>query len=555
MALTTAQIAANKARNATAQAGATPVAPIKPPVKAPVTEQSYLNAVAKSTPTGAEINKATAAGVNPVTGTSIEAGKAVAPKAVVTAQGTPVGMEAPKATTPTVGQTKVVDGRTLTYQESGVSKGTFFWGNQAADKANVSQYESWKMMNPEKSYQDWETETGTTQKAVASSQAVKSAAEKLAGDRPTPTPPGENETPEQASARRISDAQSLAAWWEKVGTASQKEVGAAVGAVSDLKTQMETMGETFKGMFASLNQTNPGSGDAVQKAIESAITANKASVSGEQMAAIQKLANTETDPTKIQAGVAQILGNATSKAQALASTGFSQVSGGYMKGNSFVPTGPDGKITGNQADLPPDISGMDLFMLQYATENDNADTSVIQTLRAINDMKSSMDRIQTTTKNKINRDLEAGGNELAMSETETINSINAERRQQELERDGSLNASLTKEGEQEAFWNGQLEAWGASDSIAALSLMTKNKLKFLQERDQITQQYSANALKFNEQEVSARNAYVVGITKLYNGAQDSQDNLTNNMFDNLDKALTLTTNAYENRDIKKQQAH
>lgn len=405
-------------------------------------------------------------------------------------------------------------------------------------------------VNSESEQNKFALEKKAADQAIKTDAVAKDITAKI-GDPPTPTDT-KGMTPEEINQAKLDDQIALTEYYKKYGETSQAQLGDVSGQVASFSDQLTQYKGALDALQAQLNTSDPSAGSALQTALDSAKQANSGSLTPEALAQIQTLVQGGASASEITVGVSKILGNS---ADLLPMTGWSASASGYTKtlsnGNEVtIPTGVDGKITSNPLDIPAGVSGLDLFMLEYATTVQNADISAQQTLRTMQTAWDSANRSYDTAVKTIQDMVANGQTDAAFEMGNSISALQAQRRADALSESSDLASITEEESKTEAYWSGQLEAWGAGESTAALSLMTKNKLSFISQKNSIQQQYDTKGLRYDELEVQARQGYVNAVTRLASEGINKTSEVTNGLFDSLDMITENTQASYENRDMK-----
>jgi len=375
-----------------------------------------------------------------------------------------------------------------------------------------------------------------------------------AGDQPQPTPAPEGgwESEEQRLQAQVSDQKALSAWWQKVGEASVSDISDVVSLTQDQMAQTQGYQEQVDKLLENLNQSNPPIGQAMSEVIKGT---NNENLTPDVLSKLQTLAEGSTDPDEFRTAANKII-SGQNLSVSLQVTGATDTGDGYDLGNGVLFTKtPEGGANFDISALPQDASAADLMLMENIMSKQMAGTALEQELKQLVNYSKSVIRAQKTAREEIDFTFGDARSKVDLAKMTAMNSAKYEKMKMEIQRDRSLENILEQEAQMEGYLKAQMESWGASSSIAALTVLQKNKLKFTKQYAETELDYSVELMRVNDKMTEAQITFTNSAIELAHKEQTANQKMDDSYLDSLDKIMTGTSAAYANRDMKELSAN
>ena len=383
-------------------------------------------------------------------------------------------------------------------------------------------------------------------------KAIRGGFEEQVGPQPqAPKPPeGGYASEEDRLKAENSYKTQLAEWYRQVGEVGQKELGTVSTQVSDFSDQLTQNQTQIESLVANLNQSNPGFGNSIQSAIDAIKkSGGTGDLSPELMADLTELADSGISQDEFQAQAQTMISSAFTPGTA-AAAGITATASGYtLPSGATIPKGADGKPN-LSALIGSDATGMDLAYMESAMASGIAGKGLEMDMRAILNYANSEARAYETTKQEIAAAAKHSEGRVEETIIKAMNEIEFNRAQTEMAKADKLEDMTADFAKQEGYWRAQLEAWGADESTAAMSLQFKNKINFMKEYDRTEADYDLRLQRYNQLDMEARMAAGNRYLEIADKKNIANEKANNMHMDAIDKILTGTQDAYANRDIK-----
>ena len=356
-------------------------------------------------------------------------------------------------------------------------------------------------------------------------------------------------TKEEADAAKISDAQRLADWWRKVGEKSQMELGDASAGIADVKNEISTYKESIDKMLANLNSVDPAAGTAIGDIITNYTNNGGTQITPEALAKIQQLGSQGLSPAELKVKVNAIL-NTPSQTQ-LNGAGITDTGDSFTMSNGVTfRKGADGLPDYTNEKLPKDANAYDIALMELAVNNKIADTGLTQQIRLLKDLSEQVKRATITAKLDVENTFDTASNKVDEVKLKAMNDIKYQERKLSLEKDISLDNILTNEAQMEGYLKGQMEAWGAEGSSAALTVMATTKNNFLKQYTQTALGYDIELSRVADLQTEASMAFTNRTIEIANAKALGLQQINDDLLTNIDNIFNKTSEAYENTDLK-----
>ena len=525
---------------------------------APVSSTDYATAVKDATPSIKEINEASAAGVNPVTGTSNAGSSTPKPTAGKWVNGIFVKGTAPEPVKPT---SKSGDGIPI-WEELGMTRDEYIKKN--LERSQTEHEKITGQTAPEGSVYDpyaalqgrqMEGGSGSVSPYIAEgkAKAIREGHMENVGDIPTDPASGEgyNEmTPEQKQQAQIDYKTSLADWYKRVGEEGQKELGDVSSQIQNFGNQMQQYEEAIASLTANISQANPELGSALNEVFAEISQDGGGNITPDILANIQTLAESGLAPADFKTQVSAMLTSSISPA-ALQAGGVTDTGDTFQMSNGIsFPKGVNGLPDFDPANLDPSTNAYDIAAMELMTNNQLAEGALKTELQNLIDLSKSVARWTETSKSEVEQVFDTSSNKVDEQMLATMNNQKYQQMKLEIEKNNALGNILEQGAQMEGYMKGQLEAWGATESSAALSVMGNIKNKFLQQYTQTAQGYDLELSRVSDKITEAHMAYTNRSIEIANQKALSLEKINNNVLDNIDKVFSGTKSAYQNRDMK-----
>jgi len=356
-------------------------------------------------------------------------------------------------------------------------------------------------------------------------------------------------TKEEADAARLADAQALGDWWRKVGEKSQMELGDATVGIADVKNEISTYKESIDKMLANLNSVDPAAGTAIGDTITNYTNNGGTQITPEALAKIQQLGSQGLSPAELKVKVNAIL-NTPSQTQ-LNGAGITDTGDSFTMSNGVsFRKGADGLPDYSGENLPKDANAYDIALMELAVNNKIADTGLTQQIRLLKDLSEEVARATKTSKQEVMNTFDTASNKVDEAMLSAMNNMKYQERKLSLEKDISLDNILTNEAKMEGYLKGQMEAWGAEGSSAALTVMATTKNNFLKQYTQTALGYDIELSRVADLQTEASMAFTNRTIEIANAKALGLQQINDDLLTNIDNIFNKTSEAYENTDLK-----
>jgi len=520
----------------------------------PVSGKEYAKAVAKATPTTKEINEASAAGVNPVTGTSNAGGKPPKATAGKWINGKFIKGAAPAKTEP-IAKVKVP-----IWEQKGMTRDEYIAQNNAKnqaahEKATGQTAGKGEVYDPYAALQARQMEGGdeavSPYISAGKATAIRNKYIEGAGETPQMTiPEGGWDSDEQRLGAERDHQSALKDWWKKVGEASMEDVSDVVTLTQEQMSQTKGYQDQIAALVANLNQSDPPMGAAMSSVLEGV---NSENLTPDILSKLQVLAESDIQPSEFTTK-AQALINDQAISSNMSTLGINSTPEGYDMGNGVIFTkGSDGAPLLGIDNIPANATAADLLKMEAALSTSIGEKGLQTELELWGNYSKSVLRALSTAKEEIAYTMGDARNKLAEAELSVMNEQKYNKRRLEINKDRTLSNIMEQEAQMEGYLKAQLESWGADTSTAALTILQKNKLKFTKQYTEAAQDYDLELSRVSDKMTEAQMAFTNRSIELAHQEISAVAKVNDGLLDNLDKIQTGVTSAFRNKDMKDMQ--
>lgn len=381
------------------------------------------------------------------------------------------------------------------------------------------------------------------------------------GDLPTPpVAPEGGWTAEEEQAAQLNYQKQLVDYYKNYGEEAQKQLGDVSGQVATFSDQLKQYQGALDAITSQINAAQPGLGSELSAVISEISETGNGNITPESLAKIQQLADEGLTAEEFKSQAKAIL-TSTTNAERMQASGVTDSGDSYTLPNQLTfKKGANGLPDLSIEAIPAGANSYDIALMEAATNNAIIIQGGQSELTELQNLSKSVKRATETARADVENTFDTSQAKVDEEKLSAMNAAAYQKAKLELEKDNSLSNILEQEAQMEGYMRGQLEAWGADQSTAALSVMGNVKTKFLKQYTDTEKGYNIElsnvsnlmteaSLAYTNRSIEIANAKALGLQKINDGLLDSIDNIfskTSDVYKNTDlKLLQNNTNYYK----------